>query len=106
MAGKTPHGARPNRETTFADARVLRAGVDERTARPTFPGRSLDPVSNAGTRGMIVAPTRARKRERRRTEFGLRQTAALFYVSLFTFYFLRFTFYVSLSTFNFLFSTY
>src|SRR5687767_7923097 len=73
MAGKTPHGARPNRGTTSVDARVLRAKADERTARPKFPGRSLDPVSNAGARGMIVS--------RKGTEFGLRPTAALYPMS-------------------------
>src|SRR5687767_9180497 len=75
MAGKTPHGARPNRGTTSVDARVLRAKADERTARPKFPGRSLDPVSNAGARGMIVS--------RKGTEFGLRPTAALFRLGLY-----------------------
>src|SRR5204863_4412999 len=30
-------------------------GKRSRTARPKLPGRSLDPASNGGTRGMIVA---------------------------------------------------
>jgi len=48
-----------------------RAGSLDRTARPTSPGRLLEPVSNAGPRGMVVAP-RAPQGGRRRTEFGLR----------------------------------
>src|SRR5207249_3923289 len=59
-AGKTPHGARPNRE------------ADE-SARLKPPGRSLDRASNGAARGMVVAP-KPRKR-RRRTEFGLRLAA-------------------------------
>ena len=51
--------------------------ADERTARPKLPGRSLDPVSNAGPRGMIVPPKLAQAGGRR-TEFGLRPAAALF----------------------------
>ena len=31
-------------------------GRRSRAARPKPPGRLLDPVSNAGTRGMIVSP--------------------------------------------------
>jgi hypothetical protein len=48
-----------------------------RAARPKPPGRLLDPVSNAGTRGMIVSPGPRRAHEGgryggwRRTEFGL-----------------------------------
>src|SRR4051812_4992027 len=73
MAGKTPHGARPNRgaHDVFAAYAV---GASNRMARPTLPGRLLEPVSNAGPRGMIVTP-KCRK-ARWRTEFGLRLTAS------------------------------
>ena len=52
-------------------------GKRSRTARPKLPGRLLDPASNVGARGMIVAPERAARAARRgRTEFGLRSPAA------------------------------
>src|SRR5215210_2394039 len=50
-----------------------------RTARPKPPGRSLDPASDGGARGMVVPlslplPRRkAWRRARGRTEFGLRR---------------------------------
>src|SRR5580765_1631532 len=50
-AGKTPHGARPNRE----EARGFGRGhVPARCVKP--PGRSLEPRSNARPRGMVVPP--------------------------------------------------
>src|SRR4051812_43081705 len=51
-----------------------------RTARPKPPGRPLDPVSNAGARGMIVTPRCGRKGVTRGTEFGLRSPAADFFL--------------------------
>ena len=67
MAGKTPHGARPNREAMSRRSRAVaerrRRRRRTRTARPKLPGRSLDPASNGGTRGMIVvAEARAQAR--------------------------------------------
>src|SRR5215471_8428520 len=52
-------------------------GRCSRTARPKSPGRSLDPASDGGARGMIVAASTRRKAWRRGTEFGLRLTANL-----------------------------
>src|ERR1700726_2372210 len=53
-AGQTPHGARPNREGArnfgFAHASARRV-------KP--PGRSLEPGSDAGPRGMAVPPERS-----------------------------------------------
>src|SRR5258707_9265791 len=53
-AGQTPHGARPNREGArnfgFAHAPARRV-------KP--PGRSLEPGSDAGPRGMAVPPERS-----------------------------------------------
>ena len=67
MAGKTPHGARPNRE---------RARASERTARPKPPGRLLEPASNAGPRGMVVtAECRRRASARRAKANRIRLTA-------------------------------
>src|ERR1700674_384444 len=60
-AGQTPHGARPNREgaRNFGSAHA-----PARRVKP--PGRSLEPRSDAGPRGMAVPPGAIR-----RTEFGL-----------------------------------
>src|SRR5262249_61701739 len=71
VAGKTPHGARPNRET----------------GRPVrwSPGRSLDSASDGGTRGMIVALSEVPARvgtESKGTEFGLRLAAIFFYENI------------------------
>ena len=53
-AGQTPHGARPNREgaRNFGSAHA-----PARRVKP--PGRSLEPRSDAGPRGMAVAPERS-----------------------------------------------
>jgi hypothetical protein len=65
-AGQTPHGARPNREESLARKgdpepefrwRTRRLG----TSQP--PGRSLEPASNGGPRGMIT-PVARRDRTR------------------------------------------
>ena len=58
VAGKTPHGARPNREARGAS----------RTDGPSesSPGRLLDPASNGGARGMIVVSPSAPQGGRRR----------------------------------------
>src|SRR5258708_24657428 len=58
MAGKTPHGARPNREALGSSWFAMHP---KRTARPTPPGRLLEPVSNAGPRGMVVTLSESRK---------------------------------------------
>ena len=53
-AGQTPHGARPNREgaRNFGSAHA-----PARRVKP--PGRSLEPGSDAGPRGMAVPPERS-----------------------------------------------
>src|SRR5208337_902105 len=58
-AGRTPHGARPNREEVRFRPDACRLGA------PQPPGRSLEPRSNAWPRGMIVPQLTLR------TEFGL-----------------------------------
>ncbi len=51
----------------------------KRTARPKSPGRSLEPVSNAGPRGMVVVCRNSRKAVKAETEFGLRFAATNFF---------------------------
>ena len=74
--------AKPRTEQGQIGERDRLATGGHRTARPRLPGRLLDPVSNDGARGMIVAPKPCRgsrkgaEARRRRTEFGLRPTAA------------------------------
>jgi len=67
VAGKTPHGARPNRETL-----VVWRKPDGHTNGPfvASPGRLLDPVSNDGARGMVVIRCRPQGRVPG-TEFGV-----------------------------------
>ena len=70
VAGKTPHGARPNRG-------ARRRFGPQWTARPQLPGRLLDPASNGGARGMIVTPKsrRAPQGARRAKADRIRLTA-------------------------------
>src|SRR5215471_16555396 len=72
VAGKTPHGARPNREVVA----VARASGRRRArmAHPILPGRLRDLASDGGTRGMVVA-LRSVANAKGGTEFGLRLTA-------------------------------
>ena len=49
-AGQTPHGARPNREGARGNSGTCWLGASQP------PGRSLEPGSNAGPRGMTVLP--------------------------------------------------
>src|SRR5277367_6781384 len=55
-AWQTPHGARPNREEVWDFGS---RHVPARCVKP--PGRSLEPRSNAGPRGMIVLREQSRR---------------------------------------------
>ena len=75
--------------------RSRKAEADERTARPKLPGRSLEPVSNAGSRGMIVTPKLVRKHARggQNSAYGRLRHFFTFDFRPFTFYFLTSTVY-------------
>src|SRR4051812_17057102 len=60
--GRRSSGARCAAVARCDGSRMLR------TARPTPPGRSLDPVSDDGARGMVVTPERAAGASRTRVE--------------------------------------
>ena len=70
--------AKPRTEQGQIGERGRPATGDHRTARPRLPGRLLDPVSNDGARGMIVAAPKSGRsgREAARTDPGAGQNSA------------------------------
>ena len=67
--------AKPRTEQGQIGRRVRLATGDHRTARPRLPGRLLDPVSNDGARGMIVALSEPRRKAGRVEGDRIRLTA-------------------------------